>query len=104
MVYAGNPDWVRPENFGTKEGESNHRFDGFSAQGLYTPFGWMGNQPNSLHCNLHDGLNKRIAKAILEHHLIKLRSAIRCLKEETLTQEMYEQFCNWDICHGEEEL
>lgn len=104
MVLAGNPDWVRLENFGSLDGESNHKFDGFSALGLYTPFGWMGNQPNSLHCNFHPGLNRRIGQAILDHYKRKLTDTIRLLKEENLTWETYTDFCNRPVYHGEEDV
>lgn len=102
-VLSGNPHIVRMENFGSLSGSSNGKFDGYSQRGLYTPYGWMGNYPNSLHCDLHDGLNQRIAQAIADHYQMKLQRDIRYLQESAELRAVYDAFCTAPDFHGEVE-
>lgn len=88
-MYAIRPDLVRLDLMDKRNGRSNHRFDEFSKHKIYTPFGWMGNYPDSLSADYHAGLNERIAKAMTERAVERLAEAFKFLKDETVSEEYY---------------
>jgi creatinine amidohydrolase len=89
LVYAVCPEHVRLDKFGTIDGSNTHLFDDFSKNGVYTPFGWMGNYPNSLTANYFGKINDRIAMAIRDAALEKATSVLKFLKEETVSDEYH---------------
>lgn len=86
-VYGVRPETVRLDKMTSESGESTHRFDVFSEHKIKTPFTWMANYPNSVESELHDGMNERIARAMVEYSVKKLCEVISFLKEESISEE-----------------
>ena len=93
-MYALRPDLVRLDLMDKKDGRSVHRFDAFSAHKIYTPFGWMGNYPDSLSADYHEGLNERIAHVMEKRAIEQLAAAFKFLKEETISDTYYEEWAS----------
>ena len=91
-LYALRPDLVRLDLMNKKNGTSTHRFDEFAKNGIYTPFAWMANYPDSLTADYHEGMNERIAKVMLDRLVEQLASAFKFLKEETISEAYYEEW------------
>ena len=91
-IYALHPELVRLDLMNKKNGESSHRFDEFSKHKIYTPFGWMGNYPDSLTSDYHEGMNERIAAVMEERAVEQLAGAFKFLKEETVSDEYYAEW------------
>lgn len=86
-VYGVRPETVRLDKVYDESNESTHRFDEFDRLKISTPFSWMGNYPNSYEGDMHDGMNDRIARAMVEYSTDKLAEVIRFLKEERISTE-----------------
>ncbi len=91
-IYNLRPDLVRLDLMDKKNGESIHRFDEFSKRKIYTPFGWMGDYPDSLSASYHAGLNERIARVMSERVTEQLADVFRFLKAETISDKYYEEW------------
>lgn len=86
-VYGVRPETVRLDKVYQESNESTHRFDEFSNHRINTPFAWMANFPNSYEGDMHDGMNERIARAMVDYSVKKLAGVIRFLKNETTSDE-----------------
>ncbi len=86
-VYGTRPETVRLDKVYDESYESTHRFDEFSRLRINTPFAWMANYPNSYEGDMHDGMNERIARAMVEYSVGKLCDVIKFLKTETVSDE-----------------
>ncbi len=86
-VYGVRPETVRLDRADAESNESTHRFDEFLNKKINTPFAWMANYPNSFEGDMHEGMNERIAKAMVEYSTNKLCEVLRFLKEETVSNE-----------------
>lgn len=86
-VYGVRPDTVRLDKVYDESNESTHRFDTFAEKRINTPFAWMANYPNSYEGDMHDGMNERIARAMVEYSIKKLSEVIAFLKNETVSSE-----------------
>jgi len=86
-VYGFRPETVRLDKIYQESNESTHRFDEFSKLNISTPFAWMANYPNSYEGDMHDGMNERIARAMVDYSTQKLVEVIRFLKNETVSDE-----------------
>ena len=86
-VYGTRPETVRLDKVYDESYESTHRFDDFSALKINTPFAWMANFPNSYEGEMHDGMNERIARAMVDYSVKKLTQVIKFLKEEKISEE-----------------
>lgn len=84
-IYGIRPETVRLDKVHEESGTTTHRFDNFSAMGIETPFSWMANYPNSYAGDAHDGMNERIARAMVEYSVKKLAGVIHFLKNETVS-------------------
>lgn len=91
-LLDARPDLTRLDLMKEKDGTSRHLFDGFNSHGIYTPFAWMGDHPDSLDGDYHEGLNERIARAMTEATVYDLADKFRFLKEETVSLDFYEQW------------
>ena len=91
-MLDARPDLTRVDLMGERDGTSRHLFDGFSARGIYSPFAWMADHPDSLDGDYHEGLNERIARAMTEAAVIDLAEKFRYLKEENISLDYYEQW------------
>lgn len=91
-MYHLRPDLVRLDLMDKVDGTSSHLFDEFTKRGIYTPFAWMGNFPNSLDGDYHAGLNERIAKVMNDRAVEQLAEAFKFLKEETVSESYYESW------------
>ncbi len=91
-VYGVRPDVVRLDKIWSESGESVHRFDSFSEKKISTPFAWMADYPNSYAGDAHDGMNERIARAMVEFSTDALCDVIHFLKEETISNEYQEEW------------
>ena len=86
-VYGVRPETVRLDKITQESGESVHRFDEFSRHKVNTPFQWMADFPNSYDGDAHEGMNERIARAMVEYSVEKLCDIIKFLKNETISVE-----------------
>ena len=86
-VYGVRPQTVRLDKVNQESYQSTHRFDEFSALRINTPFAWMANFPNSYEGDMHEGMNERIARAMVDYSVKKLCEVIKFLKEETISTE-----------------
>lgn len=91
-LYDVCPELITLDKWKIVDGTSNHRFDGFTQHKFYTPFGWMGNYPNSLGADYHEGLNERIAKAFGQRTVEKSASAFKFIREETVSLEYHKEW------------
>ncbi len=86
-VYGTRPETVRLDKVYDESYESTHRFDEFNKLRINTPFSWMANFPNSYEGDMHDGMNERIARAMVDYSVGKLCEVIKFLKNETVSYE-----------------
>lgn len=86
-VYGVRPETVRLDKANQESNLSTHRFDEFSSLKINTPFAWMANYPNSYEGDMHDGMNERIARAMVDYSVKKLTEVIKFLKEETVSNK-----------------
>ena len=86
-VYGTRPETVRLDKVYDESYESTHRFDEFNKLRINTPFAWMANFPNSYEGDMHDGMNERIARAMVDYSVGKLCEVIKFLKTETVSDE-----------------
>lgn len=86
-VYGVRPETVRLDKIDEESGESVHRFDELSNRKINSPFSWMADYPNSYQGDSHDGMNERIAKAMVDYSVNALANVIKFLKEETISEE-----------------
>lgn len=86
-VYGVRPETVRLDKIYDESYESTHRFDEFSKLRINTPFAWMANYPNSYEGDMHDGMNERIARAVVDFSVSRLQNVIKFLKNETVSNE-----------------
>ncbi len=89
-IYATHPELVRLDKIDAESGSSTHRFDEFTKRKINSPFAWMANYPNSYAGDSHEGMNERIAAAMLEYSVTKTAEVIAFLKEETIS-DIYHQ-------------
>ncbi len=86
------PELCRLENMDRVDGKSIDRLNGLSEHSLYSPFVWMANYPNSLTADFHEGMNRRIARAIGDVQTKKAADMFRFLKEERATEEYHKEW------------
>ncbi|MBR5586638.1 MAG: creatininase family protein [Clostridia bacterium] len=86
-VYATHPQYVRLDKIAQESGSSTHRFDEFTKRKINSPFAWMADYPNSYAGDMHEGMNERIAGAMLEFSVRKMTEIIGFLKTETISDE-----------------
>ncbi|MBE6966553.1 MAG: hypothetical protein E7441_11045 [Ruminococcaceae bacterium] len=75
-----------------KSGVSTKRFAEFDKHKVYTPFGWMGDYPDSYSADMHYGLNERIARAIGEKTVENTCEAFKFIREETISVEYHKEW------------
>ena len=90
--YDAVPHLTRLDLQNAKDGTNRHVWDEFGKYGLYSPFGWMANFPDSLTADYHEGMNERIAKAMTEAAVESLASCVKFLKEEKISEAFYNQW------------
>ena len=86
-VYGVRPETVRLDKIYQESNQSTHRFDEFSNRRINTPFAWMADFPNSYEGDMHNGMNERIAQAMVDYSVGKLADVIKFLKTETTSEE-----------------
>ena len=91
-IYASNPELVRLDKMDEESGQSTHRFDEFTKRKINSPFAWMANYPNSYAGDSHEGMNERIASAMMEYSVQKTAEVFKFLKEETVSVEYYKEW------------
>lgn len=91
-VYGIRPETVRLDKIDAESGKSVHRFDDFSAMGVETPFAWMGDYPNSYAGDSHEGMNERIARAMVEYSVKKTAGIYKFLKNETVSDDYLKEW------------
>lgn len=96
-VYGVRPETVRLDKINDESGESVHRFDEFAKLKISTPFSWMGDYPNSYAGDAFEGMNERIAKAMVEYSTNALCKVINFLKNETVSDEYQKQWLEKQI-------
>ena len=98
-IYASNPELVRLDKMDQESGQSTHRFDAFAKLKINSPFAWMANYPDSYAGDSHEGMNERIAAAMMEYSVQKTAEVFKFLKEETISEEYYRE---WEEKQGNE--
>lgn len=91
-VYGVRPETVRLDKINQESGTSEHRFDEFSQRKINTPLAWMADYPNSYAGDSHDGMNERIARAMIEYSCESLADVIKFLKEENTSLEYLKEW------------
>ena len=91
-VYGVRPETVRLDKIEAESGKSVHRFDDFAEKKISTPLSWMGDYPNSYAGDAHEGLNARIARAMVEYSADKLCDVVHFLKTETVSDAYYKEW------------
>lgn len=86
-VYGVRPETVRLDKINQESYDSTHRFDEFTSRRINTPFAWMANFPNSYEGDMHEGMNERIARAMVEYSVKKLSEVLSFLKNETVSED-----------------
>ena len=86
-IYASHPELVRLDKIDAESGSSTHAFDEFTKRKINSPFAWMANYPNSYAGDMHEGMNERIAAAMMEYSVTKTAEVIRFLMEETISSD-----------------
>ena len=84
-IYGVRPEVVRLDKINQESGESQHRFDKFAQMKVNSAFTWMADYPNSYSGDAHEGMNERIARAMVEYSTEKLENIIKFLKEEDIS-------------------
>ena len=98
-LYDVCPQWIDMDRYGAVSGESIHLFDEFDKRKIYTPYSWMGNFPNSLSANYHEGVGERISKALGEIYVEKTAEIFRFLKEERTSDEYHKEWLKKQVPH-----
>ncbi len=93
-IYATHPELVKLDAAFKESGQSTHRFDEFTKRKIGSPFAWMANYPNSYAGDAHEGMNERIAQAMMEYSVTKTAEVFKFLKEETISERYYEEWAN----------
>lgn len=91
-VYGVRPETVRLDKINQESGESEHRFDEFSKLKINTPLAWMADYPNSYAGDSFEGMNERIAMAMVEYSSECLCNVIKFLKKEKISLEYLSQW------------
>lgn len=86
-VYASHPQYVRLDKVAQESGSSTHRFDEFTKRKINSPFAWMADYPNSYAGDMHEGMNERIAGAMMEYSVRKTAEIFGFLKNEKISDE-----------------
>jgi creatinine amidohydrolase len=89
MIYDIYPDLVRLDLIDARCGTSTGLFEGFTKRGIYSGLSWMANYPDSYSCDVHHGINERIARAIADETIAATREAFKYIKEETVSTDYY---------------
>lgn len=92
-IYATHPELVRLDKMDAESGQSTHRFDEFAKRRINSPMAWMADYPNSYAGDSHEGMNERIAATMMEYSVTKTAEVFRFLKEETISDEYYKEWC-----------
>ncbi len=91
-VYGVRPETVRLDKIYQESYESTHRFDDFTNRRINTPFAWMANFPNSYEGDMHEGMNERIARAMVDYSVKQLTDVLTFLKNETVSCEYKQEW------------
>ena len=91
-IYATHPELVRLDKIDAESGSSTHRFDEFTKRKINSPFAWMANYPNSYAGDMHEGMNERIAAAMMEYSVTKTAEVFRFLKTETISTDYHREW------------
>ena len=91
-VYGTRPEVVRLDKINDESGSSVHRFDEFSERKISSPFSWMADYPNSYAGDAHEGMNERIARAMVEFSTDSLCEVVKFLKTEKISNAYHEEW------------
>ena len=91
-IYATHPQLVRLDKMDQESGSSTHRFDEFTKRKINSPFAWMADYPNSYAGDSHEGMNERIAAAMMEYSVQKTAEVFQFLKNETVSEEYHKEW------------
>ena len=100
-VYGVRPETVRLDKTGQESNASTHRFDEFLDLRINTPYAWMANFPNSYEGDMHDRMNERIARAMVDYSVKKLAEVLRFLKTETVSDGYKKEWLEKQKRHSE---
>lgn len=91
-LYDVCPELIDLNKWGQVDGTSTHRFDATDNLGIFSPFAWMADFPNSLSADYHEGMNERIARAMGQWKTELYAKAFALIREETVSLEYYEEW------------
>ena len=92
MIYDIYPELVRLDLIDAKDPSATGLFKVLAENRIFTGFNWMAERPNSYACDIHYGMNERIARAIAEETISETAQAFKCLREETVSLEYHKQW------------
>ena len=92
VTLGVRPDLVDLSRLNDVDGKSVHRLSHLANAGLYTPFGWMADYPNSLSSDCHDGNNERIGRSVVKYASDKMAEVFKLLKEDTACEEYMKEW------------
>ncbi len=91
-IYDICPQWVELGEIDGEKGKSMHQFDALSAAGIYSPFAWMADYPNSYACNADFTMTPTLAAAMTKYSVDALAEKFRLLKTEKISEEYHAQW------------
>ncbi len=92
MMYDLYPDLTRLDLIDARDPSSTGRFDEFTKNNIFTGLIWMANRPHSYDCDIHYGMNERIARAISEETVSNTADAFDFLRNETVSMEYHKEW------------
>lgn len=92
VTLGVRPDLVDLSKVNDVDGRNVQRLSHLSKAGIYTPFGWMADFPNSLSSDTHDGNNERIGRSVVKYASDKLAEIFKLIKEDTACEEYHKQW------------
>lgn len=87
-----HPELVDKSMIGPIDGNNVHRLDDFQLKsGVYTPYGWMANYPNSLSSDYNAG-NERIGRSVVKYAVDKMAEKLKLIKEDTTMDDYHKEW------------
>lgn len=87
-----HPELVDKSMIGKIDGNNAHRLEGFQLEsGVYTPYGWMADYPNSLSSDYNAG-NERIGRSVVKYAVDKMAEKLKIIKEDTTLEDYHNEW------------
>lgn len=87
LTLATRPDLVDLSRMDEVSGVKTGRLSHLSRAGIYSPYEWMADYPDSLASDAHKGISETIGKCFFNYSVKKTAEVFRLLKEDTETEK-----------------